>query len=114
LWLRKYGCADNCSCSYADRLLIQNTASCITRRSARLVAATYVGVLNHIDPEMSCSHNISIDGSLYEKLPGYAQTIQATVSELLGDKANRVLFKSPKDGSGIGAAVAAATVSHQC
>jgi hexokinase len=112
LWLRKYSFIDNCS--YADRLLLQNIASCITRRSARLVAATYVGVLNHIDLEMSRSHNISIDGSLYEKMPGYAQTIQATISELLGDKANRVLFKSTKDGSGIGAAVAAATISYQC
>jgi hexokinase len=57
----------------------------VAARSARLVAATFLGVLDHLAPEMdpadSAPPGISADGSLYEKMPGY----QAALHKALQD-----------------------------
>lgn len=74
-------------------------AALVAGRSARLVAATFRGVLAHIDPARKSRHTIAIDGSLYEKMPGYAGMLAAALGT------SPVLAK---DGSGAGAAVAAA------
>jgi hexokinase len=95
--------------TYSDRAALQEIAGLVTKRSARLVAATFVGVLNHIDPHCNRNHTIAIDGSLYEKMPGYAQTIRETLDELLDDSAHKISLTLTKDGSGVGAAIAAAT-----
>ena len=105
-WLLRYGLTQS---SYADRAEIQKLAGLIIGRSARLVAATYAATLFHIDPELSHQHVIAIDGSLYEKMPGYAGTINKTLKELLGEKARQIDCRLSKDGSGAGAAIAAAT-----
>ena len=93
--------------SEQEQLLLRSAASLIVARSARLVAATWAAVLIRIDPELSRPHIIAIDGSLYEKLPGYAAAITAALSELLGKKASRISCRLVKDGSGVGAALAA-------
>jgi hexokinase len=83
----------------------------IAKRSARLVAATFAGTLDFIDPGLARKHSIAIDGSLYEKMPGYGAGIAQALSELYGDKARNVRTVLAKDGSGIGAAIAAAVAS---
>ncbi|VBB04923.1 hexokinase [Lucifera butyrica] len=83
-------------------------AELVVARSARLVAASYRGILAHIDPDLAEQHTIAIDGSLYEKMPGYARHLQETLANLLGNKARQVKIQLSKDGSGIGAAIAAA------
>lgn len=90
-----------------DQLFFRTAASLIVVRSARLVAAAWTAVLRRIDPELSRPHIIAIDGSLYEKLPGYAAAITASLSELLGKKASQISCRLAKDGSGVGAALAA-------
>lgn len=105
-WLSQLGWTQS---SQEDRMYLQKLAELIVHRSARLVAATYAATLRHIDPEFSKEHVIAIDGSLYEKMPGYADKITETLYELLGKNANKVYCKLSKDGSGVGAAVAAAT-----
>ncbi|EGO65026.1 hexokinase family protein [Acetonema longum] len=92
----------------ADRSLFKTVASLVVTRSARLAAVTYTAALRHMDPDMSQPHTIAIDGSLYEKMPGYAQTIHTTLGDLLGEKSGLVRCRLAKDGSGVGAAVAAA------
>ncbi len=79
-------------------------ATLVAGRSARLVAATFRGVLAHIDPGRKTRHTIAIDGSLYEKMPGYAGMLAAAlgISPVLA-----------KDGSGVGAAVAAALAASR-
>lgn len=94
--------------SLKQRAALKQIAGLLIARSARLIAATYLGILRHIDPECSSPHAIAIDGSLYEKVPGYAQTIRATLVEALGEQAEQVTVNLVKDGSGIGAAIAAA------
>lgn len=91
-----------------DRLALKTIASLIVHRSARLVAASYLGILRHIDPDLNRIHHIAVDGSLYEKMPDYSKIIDDTLTEALGEKASRITLTLTKDGSGVGAAIAAA------
>lgn len=90
---------------------VKKIADMIGERSARLVAATFAGVVRHIDPQLSHKHVIAIDGSLYELMPNYDANIQTAMDEIFSGKAGIVSTILAKDGSGIGAAIAAATVS---
>jgi hexokinase len=92
----------------ADCELLKIVTAAVTERSARLVAATFSGILAHVDPQLHNQHCIAIDGSLYEKMPGYAEQIRQALVELQGMKAAAVRLTLVKDGSGIGAAVGAA------
>lgn len=94
----------------AELAALQTIASFVALRSARLAAATWVGVLLKIDPELDRCHNIAVDGSLYEKMPGYAGHLSRAIKDMFGAKASQVTVRLSKDGSGIGAAIAAATV----
>ncbi|MCX7970289.1 MAG: hexokinase, partial [Negativicutes bacterium] len=91
-----------------DYRALRAIAAAIKTRSARLVAATYLGTLQHIDPQFCQPHTIAIDGSLYEKLSGYVGDLRRAVDDNLPDGARPVRLILAKDGSGIGAAVAAA------
>jgi hexokinase len=86
----------------------QQVAQLVVARSARLVAAALLGILAKIDPYREKQHKIAVDGSLYEKMPGYAQALRATITEVLGTKASDIKMELTKDGSGVGAAIAAA------
>lgn len=94
--------------SLEDRQALRTIAALICTRSARLVAATYLGIIKHIDPQLEHNHNIAIDGSLYEKMPGYAQDIQLALDQGLAGAAATATTTLTKDGSGIGAAIATA------
>lgn len=89
---------------------IQTIVRLVAMRSARLVTATWAGVLSKIDPGLVRQHTIAVDGALYEKMPGYAEQLANTMVEIFGDKAKKITIRLSKDGSGIGAAIAAATV----
>ena len=93
-----------------ERITLRTIASIVVTRSTQLVAATYLGVLQHIDPHLNHKHTIAIDGSLYEHTPGYATMLRATMNNLLKEKPGQVEIKLTKEGSGVGAAVAAALV----
>ena len=96
-----------------DREALKDIAALVSTRSARLVAATFIGIIHHIDPELTQNHNIAIDGSLYEKAPGYAATIQLTLDQGLTTKGREITTTLTKDGSGIGAAIATAIAVHK-
>ena len=98
--------------SLQDRQALKTIATLVCTRSARLVAATYLGIIKHIDPGLKSSHNIAIDGSLYEKMPGYASALQETLTEALGTNVINIKTTLTKDGSGIGAAIATAIAVH--
>lgn len=109
-WLKAQGIVPwtDAQCS-----LVTNICQHILLRSAQLAAATFLGVLLHIDPALERKHVIGIDGSLYEKAPGYAAQLEFVLGEALGDKGSSVEVKLVKDGSGIGAAIAAAVASKE-
>jgi hexokinase len=86
-------------------------AEAIVVRSARLVAATYVGIIWHMDGDAEGAigkHIVAIDGSLFEKMPLYAENMRKAVSELLGSDAAKIELVLENGGSGLGAAIAAA------
>lgn len=85
-------------------------AIAIVRRGAMLVAASYIGVLDYVDNGLERSHGIAIDGSLYEKIPLYAETIQNVLDEHFGDKGKQINVFLQNRGSVLGSAIAAAIV----
>jgi len=80
----------------------------IVKRSARLVAATYIGTVLHIDERLDKKHVIAIDGSVYEKMPYFREEVSSTIKEVLGEKSDHIKAVLVKGGSGAGAAIAAA------
>ncbi len=90
---------------------VRTVVALLVERSARLTAATFCGTLTHIDPSLASEHIIAVDGSLYEKMPYYADWIQKAIDETLPAGRGRVSTMLAKDGSGIGAAIAAATAA---
>ncbi|MBC9784150.1 hexokinase [Heliobacterium chlorum] len=98
---------------FGERYTLRSLAEMVVRRSARLVAATYLAVLNHRDPEGKSSHTIAVDGSLYEKMPGYGEALQEALAEAQGSHPVEVKMRLTKAGSEVGAAIAAAVVSSR-
>ncbi|HWQ89246.1 MAG TPA: hypothetical protein VN374_04670 [Desulfitobacteriaceae bacterium] len=96
------------SCTANDLETIRYLARCIINRSADLIAGIFGGIIRYMDPDLLSPHSIAIDGSLYEKLPGYSMRIEKNVNEALGSEHNPVKLSFVKDGSGLGAAIAAA------
>lgn len=82
----------------------EEIARSLVERSARLVTATYLGIIGFLDPHRQRRHVITIDGSLYEKMPGFAASIRNTLKDVCSQ---HIELHSGKDYSGIGAAVAA-------
>ena len=94
---------------HALRKLVES----VTGRSARLVGATFAGILRYLDPGLEREHVVAIDGSLYAHMPGYAAGIRAGLEAVLGPAARSVTTRLIKDGSGIGAAIAAVVADAQ-
>jgi len=94
---------------HALRKLVKSVAG----RSARLVGATYAGILRYLDRGLEREHVVAIDGSLYAKMPRYAEDIRAALEAVLGPGAGCVTTSLIQDGSGIGAAIAALVADAQ-
>jgi len=54
---------------------------------------------------------VAVDGSLFEKYPRYAQLIDESLYALTRNKG--ISLELTKDGSGVGAAIAAFVLSHK-
>ena len=92
-----------------DLKKIQELASAIVIRSARLVTASYVGIIWQRAGEGGIvPQHIAVDGSVYEKMPLVQENINRALSELLGEDAAKVDTILDNGGSGLGAAIAAA------
>ena len=83
-------------------------------RSARLVTASYVGIIWHRTGAGKINRqHIAVDGSVYEKMPLVKENINKALNELLGEEAAKVDTILDNGGSGLGAAIAAAmAVNH--
>jgi hexokinase len=64
-----------------------------------------------MDPKLEKNHTVAIDGSLFEKWPAYRRHIKDSLRAIVKGKARKISLALTKDGSGIGAAVVAATAS---
>ncbi|KAI7983322.1 Hexokinase-3 [Camellia lanceoleosa] len=108
------------------RKLIVKVCNVVTRRAARLAAAGIVGILKKIGRDGSGSitsgrikvgsHSeirrtvVAIEGGLYTKNSMFREYLNEAMTEILGeDISSHVILKVTEDGSGIGAALLAAS-----
>ena len=94
-----------------DKILLQRLCRIISARAARLGATAISAVLTWIDPKLKDVHTVGIDGSLFEKYPGFKTKMTDVFEELYGEKAERITLVHSKDGSGKGAAIIAAVAA---
>ncbi|HOD98076.1 MAG TPA: hypothetical protein PLU95_09590 [Syntrophales bacterium] len=80
----------------------------VAARAARLAGAAIAAVISWRDEDLETGHVVAIDGSLFEKFPGFQENMREMLRELFGPRAAGIQFQLIPDGSGIGAAVVAA------
>jgi hexokinase len=94
--------------SNEDATALRSIAWIISRRAARIAAAVLAATITWMDPGLERDHTIAVDGSVFEKHPGFAAGMDAAFREILGVGADRVRTALTHDGSGLGAAIIAA------
>lgn len=110
--------------SLKARRLVVRVCDIVTRRAARLAAAGIVGILKKIGRDGSGGIGsgrtkgevrrtvVAIEGGLYAGYTMFREYLNEAAAEILGDEvAQNVILRISKDGSGIGAALLAATYS---
>jgi hexokinase len=96
-----------------DAIELRRIAWIVSNRAARIAAAVLATTVTWIDPDLERDHTIAIDGSVFEKHPGFAAAMDAAFREILGERAGRVRTALTHDGSGLGAAVIAAATNRK-
>ncbi|XP_057424669.1 hexokinase-2, chloroplastic [Lotus japonicus] len=101
----------------SDRKTVLEVCDTIVKRGGSLAGAGIVGILQKMEEDskgLICGKRtvVAIDGGLYENYPQYRAYLVDSVKGLLGtEKSNNVVIELSKDGSGIGAALLAASNS---
>ena len=96
-----------------DRLLVKRICELVSKRAARISAVALASVITKIDPFLSRKHTVAVDGTVYEKYPGFSKNIKFTLGRIFGKKSYKIKLVLTKDGSGIGAAIIAAVASNE-
>ncbi|KAM3411875.1 hypothetical protein ACQJBY_003504 [Aegilops geniculata] len=102
------------------RYITRHICDIVAERGARLAAAGIYGILKKLgrdkvprDGSPMPRTVVALDGGLYEHYKKFSSCLEATLSDLLGDEASSSLVaKLANDGSGIGAALLAASHSQ--
>lgn len=90
--------------------VVREVCGLVGLRSARLAAAGCAAIIQRMGLVGSAQRVlIAVDGGLYEHYGGYADKMLAAIRELLGPEA-RVETTLARDGSGLGAALLAASL----
>ncbi|XP_024979818.1 hexokinase-1-like [Cynara cardunculus var. scolymus] len=101
--------------SLKTRKVVVELCNIIATRGARLAAAGVLGILKKLgrDIEEMPETVIAMDGGLYEHYTEYSKCMGNTLHELVGDEVSkRIKLIHSNDGSGIGAALLAASHSQ--
>lgn len=99
------------------RKMVVDVCDTIAKRGGRLAGAGIVGILQKMEEDskgvvFGRRTVVAMDGGLYEHYPQYKRYLKDAVVELLGPElSSHVVIEHSKDGSGIGAALLAATNS---
>lgn len=106
------------SLSLKKRKVILELCDIVATRGARLAAAGIYGILKKVgrDTVSSCENRkaaIAMDGGLYEHYTKFRESLENALKELLGDQIyQNISVEHANDGSGIGAALLAASHSR--
>jgi len=88
-----------------QRQVMKEVCRLVALRSARLAAAGIATVVTKMGVPKA---TISIDGSVFEKTPGYKKMMEDCLDELFDSKQHNIQLVHTKDGSGVGAGLIAA------
>jgi hexokinase len=94
-----------------DKKILRKICQLVSTRAARVSGAAVAAVVTWMDPELKANHTVGIDGSLFEKYPGFSGLMDDVFVSLFKDKAKKVKTAMAKDGSGKGAAIIAAVAA---
>ncbi|KDP36930.1 hypothetical protein JCGZ_08221 [Jatropha curcas] len=103
--------------SSSARKIVVEVCDTIVKRGGRLAGAGIVGILQKMEEDskgliFGKRTVVAMDGGLYEHYPQYRRYLQEAVTEILGlEISKNIVIEHSKDGSGIGAALLAATNS---
>lgn len=111
------------STTLAERKVVHDVCDIVGERGARLAAAGLYGVLQKIGRAGPAKNGtavpdkkktvVAMDGGLYEHHDLYRKYMEDALKELVGpDAAYEVILRLQNDGSGIGAALLAASHSQ--
>ena len=101
--------------SAADGQAIREIGRIVSTRSARIAGAAIAAVVTWMDAHLEAGHTVAIDGSLFEKYPGYQDAMRLLLQDLFGNRAARIKLELVRDGSGIGSAIiGAVAASSRC
>lgn len=95
-----------------DLRVLKRVCRVVSRRAARISAASLAAVVTWMDPGVRRRHTVGIDGTLYERYPGFRRTIRSVLGGLFGERKKNIRLVHAKDGSGIGVAVVAAVAAR--
>ncbi|XP_074312495.1 hexokinase-1-like [Silene latifolia] len=104
--------------SLKKRKVIHKLCVIVATRGARLAAAGIFGILKKAgrDTLANCENQrtvVAIDGGLYEHYTEFRECLEDTLRELVGDRVwEKISIEHANDGSGIGAALLAASHSR--
>lgn len=91
---------------------VKDLAQAIAKRSARIVASSYVGIIWHLFAGSEIRPQaIAVDGSVFEKMPHIQEYMHGALYELLGEDAAKISLILENGGSALGAAIAACNAS---
>ncbi|XP_068636784.1 hexokinase-1-like [Aristolochia californica] len=106
------------STSLKIRKVVIEICNIVSTRGARLAGAGIYGILKKIGRDVVRDGEtqrtvVAMDGGLFEHYSEYSTCLQSTLRELLGEEvADNVAIEHANDGSGIGAALLAASHSQ--
>ncbi|KAI3892381.1 hypothetical protein MKX03_012599 [Papaver bracteatum] len=109
---------DICDTSLETRRVVVDLCNIIVTRAARLSAARILGILKKMGKDRVKEGEkqrtvIAVDGGLFEHYTKFRTCLESTLNELFGDEvAHTVVIEHANDGSGIGAALLAASHSQ--
>jgi hexokinase len=81
----------------------------VSGRAARIAATVMAAAVTKNDPNLDRAHTAAVDGSVFEKNPGFREAMETALGELLGERGDRLRLALTHDGSGLGAAIIAAS-----
>ncbi|WVZ24456.1 hypothetical protein V8G54_003000 [Vigna mungo] len=100
------------------RKVVVEICNIVATRGARLAAAGILGILKKMGKDSMSDvkgekNVIAMDGGLYEHYTEYSKCLENTLKGLVGEDASEsIIIEHSNDGSGIGAALLAASVSQ--
>lgn len=104
--------------SLKTRKIVVEICDIVAIRGARLAAAGVLGILKKLGRDTVKEGEllksvVAFDGGLYEHYTKFRSSMENTLKELLGEEvSNTIVIEHSNDGSGIGAALLAASHSQ--